>query len=89
VGRDAAVPGAFETGFAGLADRVTTAFVFVVRGHIAQALVQPDPVVLSPDDGELSAQHSRFPDLQQMRILGLDVPEERLDPRAPFSLDQR
>ena len=35
------LPGSFQTGLAVLADPLTTAAVFVVRGHISHAGVQP------------------------------------------------
>jgi len=35
------LPGLFEPGLAVFADGLTSSFVFVVRGHISDALVQP------------------------------------------------
>jgi hypothetical protein len=75
---DAVVPGAF--GLAGLADRIVPALVFIVRADVADAFVQPHLVVEPADDGEFGAQDGRVLDLQQMRVLGLDMLEQRLDP---------
>ena len=41
----AAQPGLFHAVAAGLADRLAASFVFVVRGDIADPLVEPDRVV--------------------------------------------
>ena len=52
-------PGLFESGLAGLADGFASSFVFVVRADIADAGVEPDPVVVRPDDLQLGAQGGR------------------------------
>jgi hypothetical protein len=41
-----AEPGLFQAGLASLADGLTASFVFVVGGDVADAGVQPDPVVV-------------------------------------------
>jgi len=48
-------PGLFEPGLAGFADGFTSSFVFVVGGDLADAGVQPDPVVVGPGDGQFGA----------------------------------
>ena len=48
--------GAFEPGLALFADRLTSSFVFVVRGHVADALVQPDGVVVLAHESQFGAQ---------------------------------
>src|SRR5215207_2168843 len=72
--------GLLESGLASLADRRTTALVLVVGRHIADPGVQPHAVVTLADHAELGAQHGRVADGQQVRPLGLDVAEQRLDP---------
>jgi hypothetical protein len=67
--------GLFESGLAGLADRRTTALVFVVGGDIADSGVQPHAVVALPDQRELGAQPGRVTDGVQVRPFGLDVAE--------------
>jgi hypothetical protein len=54
--------------------------VFVVRGDVADAGVQPDAVVMPPGDGGFSAQDGRVTDREQVRIPGLDLILETLDP---------
>ena len=49
-------PGLFESGLAGLADGFTSSFVFVVGGDVADAGVEPDPVVVRPGDLQFGAQ---------------------------------
>src|SRR6266508_1724417 len=72
--------GGFEPGLAGLADGVTSSFVFVVGADVSDALVEPDPVVVRPRDLQLGAQGGRVADGEQVRVLGLDVPVEAFDP---------
>jgi hypothetical protein len=72
--------GLFEAGLAGLADGLSSSGVFVVGGDVADAGVQPDRVVVLADDGELGAQGGRVGDREQVRVLGLEVPVEGLDP---------
>jgi hypothetical protein len=45
-----ALVGVVESCLAGFADGVTSSFVFVVGGHIADAFVQSDGVVVLADD---------------------------------------
>lgn len=47
--------GLFEAGFTGLADGLAASFVFVVGRDVADALVEPDGVVVSPDDGQFGS----------------------------------
>ncbi len=47
--------GLLEAGLAGLADRLAASFMLVIRGHVADAGVQPDGVVVLPDDRDLGA----------------------------------
>src|SRR6266516_1968175 len=68
--------GLLESGLAGLADRRAAAFVLVVGGDVADAGVQPNPVVALPHDRELGAQHRRVADG------GQDAPIH-VKPRAP------
>ncbi len=65
---------------AGLADCLAAAFVFVVRGDVADSLVEPDRVVLDPDGVELGAQDGRVFDREQVRPLALDGAVQRFDP---------
>ena len=65
---------------AGLADRFAAAFVLVVRGDIADALVEPDRVVVDSCGVELGAEDLRVGDREQVRPLGFDGSVERLDP---------
>ncbi len=73
-------PGSFQAGLAVLTDLRTAAAVFVVRGHISHAGVQPHGIPMHLKMIKLGAQHGGFGDLQQVRELGLEMPEERLDP---------
>jgi hypothetical protein len=69
--------GLFEPGLAGFADGLSSSLVFVVRGDVADAFVEPDAVVVRPHYvGELGAQGGRVADRQQVRVLGLQVPVE-------------
>ena len=47
-GGKSAEPGRFQPGLAGLADGLTSSFVFVVGADVSDALVKPDPVVVRP-----------------------------------------
>ena len=60
------LPGLFEPGLAVFADGLTSSFVFVVRGHISDALVQPRAVVVDAGDGEFGAQGGRVADREQV-----------------------
>jgi len=73
-------PGVFESGLAGLADGFASSFVFVVGGDVADAGVEPDPVVVRPGDLQFGAQGGRVADGEQVRVLGLEVAVEALDP---------
>lgn len=79
-----AVPGkpalvsVFEPGFAGFADGLSSSLVFVVGGEVADALVESDGVVVLADDGEFVTQCVRVADREQVRVVGLDVPEQAL-----------
>lgn len=61
-------------------DGITSSFVFVVGGHVLQAGVQPDAVVVGSGEFELSLQFAGIEDLLQVRPLAFDVPEQGLDP---------
>ena len=74
------LPGSFQAGLAVLPDLLTTAGVFVVRGHISHAGVQPDRIPVNLQMIKLGPQDGGFGDLQQVRELGLQVPEECFDP---------
>ena len=50
------LPGFRQAVAAGLADRLAAAFVFVVRGDVADALVEPDRVVFGLEGVELQTQ---------------------------------
>ena len=65
---------------AGLADRFAASGVLIVWGHILQARVQPDCVVVDLHRRQLGTQGSRVGDRQQVRILALEVTVEGLDP---------
>ena len=56
---------------AGGADGLAPALVFIVGGHVADAGVQADGVVLDLDPVELDAEHGRVCDRQQVGPLGL------------------
>ena len=75
-----AEPGLFEACFAGFADGLAAAVVFVVGGDIADTGVQADGVVVVPGVGEFSAQGGRVGDHQQVGELVLEVAVQRLDP---------
>jgi hypothetical protein len=54
--------------------------VLVVGGDVADGFVQPDGVVVEADAFELGAQDRGVVDGVQVGPVGLDVPEQRLDP---------
>ena len=56
--------GLFQAVLTGLPDGLAAALVFVIGGDIADALVEPDPVVLRPHDGQLGAEGGRILDRQ-------------------------
>jgi hypothetical protein len=72
--------GLFESCFAGLADGLASSFVFVVRGDVSDAGVEPDPVVARPRDLQFGAQGGGLADGERVRVLALEVPVEALDP---------
>ena len=63
-----------------LADLVTSSFVFVVGGDVADAGVQPEPVVFRADAVQPGDERAGIADAFQVRPLGLDVAEQGLDP---------
>jgi hypothetical protein len=63
-----------------LADRLAVAVVFVVGGEVADAGVQAHGVVLDSDVVEFDGEFAGVADLLQLRPVGLDVAEQRLDP---------
>ena len=65
---------------AGLADRVAVSVVFVVGGDVADAGVQPDGVVLLADLVQFEVELAGVADLLEVWPVGLDVPEQGLDP---------
>ena len=73
-------PGSFQTRLAAFADLLTTAAVFSVRGHVSHARVQPDGIPVNLKMIKLGAQNGGFGDLEQVRELGLEMPEECFDP---------
>src|SRR5512144_2698638 len=75
-----AEPGGFEPGLAGLADGFASPVVFVVGADVADAGMEPDPVVVRPDDLQLGAEGGRVADGEQVRVLGLEVPVEAFHP---------
>ena len=74
---DAVLAGLFQTVAAGLADRLATALVFVVGGHISDRRVQPDRVVLKPYSVQLEFEFAGVADLLQVW------------PRPPFTCPNR
>jgi hypothetical protein len=64
--------GGLQAGFAGFADGLAAALVFIVGGDVADAGVQPDRVVVPPDGSQLGSQGGRVGDGEQMRVLGSD-----------------
>ena len=78
---EAFYPGLVQAVSACLPHRVAAAFVFVVRGDVADRCVQPDAVVLLADVLELGLEIARIDDLLQVGPLALHMPEQGLDPR--------
>jgi hypothetical protein len=62
-----------------LAYHATSSEVLVFGGHIADAGVQPDGVVLEPHAFELTLELAGVGDLLQVRPFAFDVAEQRLD----------
>jgi len=87
--REALFAGVFHPAFSGLADCWASPGVFVVRGHVADAGMKADRVVVLPNAGQFSAQDCRVGDRVQVRVLAFDVAVESLDPglisRGPWS----
>lgn len=71
--------GPFEAVAACLADRGTASFMLVVGAAMAHVLVEPDPVVVDPDDAEFGGEHVGVPDAGQVRSLVLEMAEQRLE----------
>jgi len=63
------------------ADGITSAFVFVVGGDVADRGVQAHSVVFQAHLVELGVELAGVADLLQVRPLALDVAEQGLDPR--------
>ena len=63
-----------------LTDLFAVAGVFVVGGDVADAGVQPGPVVDPADASQLGVEDSRVGELFEVRPLAFDVSEEGLDP---------
>ncbi len=70
---DAVLACAGEPVAAGLADGITSAFVLVAGGDVADGCVQPDGVVLGLDVVQLGVELAGVADLLQVRPLALDV----------------
>jgi hypothetical protein len=66
--------------FVGDSALTSRVMVLVVGGDVADAGVQPHGVVLLADMVEFDGELTRITDLLQVRPLGLDVAEQRLDP---------
>lgn len=77
---EALVVGSLDTLGACLADGFAAAFVFVVGGDVADALVEPDAVVVVADAGEFGVEHGGVGDRFEVWPLVLDVSEQGLDP---------
>jgi len=77
---DACVSCRGEAVAAGLADGFASTVVLVVGGDVADPGVQPLGVVLLSGVVEFEGEFARVTDLLQVRPLGLDVSEQRLDP---------
>jgi len=63
-----------------LADLVSAAVVFVVGCDISDALVEPHAVAVVSDAFELSGEICWLGERFEVGVLGLDVPEQGLDP---------
>lgn len=63
-----------------LSDGVAAAFVFVVWGDVADALMQADAVVVVADPGEFDFEHGGIGDRLEVWPFVLDVTEQGLDP---------
>src|SRR5829696_8308081 len=77
---EAALPGSGEAVAAGGADGGAVASVLLVGGDVADAGVKPHRVVVLPADLEFGAEHVDVFEELEVRVLGLEVPEQRLDP---------
>jgi hypothetical protein len=80
---EAPEPGILEPGLPSLADGLAPSLVLVVGADVTDPGVQPHPVVVRADDGQLRSQHLRIVDGQQVRVLGLEVSEERFGCGSP------
>ena len=79
-GGNAVGAGGREAVVSGLADGFASTVVLVGGGDVADALVQSDRVVVLPSGVEFGAQDAGVGDGVQVRVLGFEVSEERLDP---------
>ena len=70
----------FQTGSTSGPERLAAAVVLVVGGDVADALVEPDGVVVLAQPVQLGLEVAGIGDLLQVRVLGLGVAEEGLDP---------
>ena len=68
------------------ANGITSSFMFVVGCHVADVGVQPDRVVLRPDEFEFGFEFAGVSDLLQVRPFALDVTEQGLDPGLVLGL---
>ena len=76
-----AIAGLFEPGLSCFADGLPSSFVFVVGCEVADAGVESNGIPMFAGDGEFGAQGGRVLDGEQVRVFGLEVPVEALDPR--------
>lgn len=77
---DTLVVGSPEALDACLTDGVTAAFVFVVGGDVADALVEADVVVVAAHTVEFGFEHGGVADRFEVWPFVFDVSEQRLDP---------
>ena len=70
----------FQTGSTSGPERLAAAVVLVVGGDVADALVEPDGVVVLAQPVQLGLEVAGIGDLLQVRVLALEVTEERLHP---------
>ncbi len=72
--------GSVQTGASGRPQSRSAAVVLIIWRHISKTLVEPDGVVEVPAAAEFGLEFAGVDDLVQVRMLALEVPEERLDP---------
>jgi hypothetical protein len=73
-------PGGLQAGLSGLADASSAPLVLVVGSDIADPGMESYPIPVRLQMVEFGPQHGRVPDRFQVRMLGLQVAEEALDP---------